>query len=126
MMKQLTEKQTAWFNKNLDNLTKMQARQKALEEKIEALKAKIIANKDKVCDAPTLNTDKYSVTTSPTNTYSLTEEGFNIVLQEQGLDSPFFKHTADMKLVRDYHKYDQFIECKTGKTKMVVKYVVQG
>ena len=125
-MKQLTEKQTAWFNKNLDNLTKMQARQKALEEKIDALKAKIIANKEKVCDEATLNTDKFSVTTSPTNIYSLTEEGFNTVLREQGLDSAFFKHTVDMKLVRDYHKYDQFIECKTGKMKVVVKYVVQG
>lgn len=125
-MTEMTEKQISWFNRNLENLTKMQARQKALESKIDALKEKIIANKNKVCSEATLNTDKYSVTTTPTNTYSLTEEGFNVVLQEQGLDSPFFKHTADMKLVRDYHKYDQFIECKTGKTKVVVKYVVQG
>ena len=125
-MTKLTEKQTAWFNKNLESLTKMQARQKALEAKIEALKEKIIANKDKVCSEATLNTDKFSVTTTPTNIYSLSEEGFNVVLKEQGLDSAFFKHTPDMKLVRDFHKYDEFIECKTGKVKVSVKYVVQG
>ena len=114
------EKRVKWLNTKLEKLEKLKTRIKDLTEQKDSLEAEILSRRDKIGDDATLETGMFKVTFSPTISYSLTEEGYNLIMEKEGLDSIYFKHSPDSVVVRR-SPYANYLEAKEGKMKVMVK-----
>ncbi len=114
------EKRVKWLNTKLEKLEKLKTRIKDLTEQKDSLEAEILSRRDKIGDDATLETEMFKVTFSPTISYSLTEEGYNMIMEKEGLDSIYFKHSPDSVVVRR-SPYANYLEAKEGKMKVMVK-----
>lgn len=126
-MKIEKDNQLRWFNTKVERLQKLREKEKELKAKIVQLEEEICCKKQLLnTEDSTIQTDKFSITLTPTISYEVSEQGFNAIMNEKGLESPFFKHELDKALVRKFPEYDQYVSKKVGKTKVTVKYIVLG
>ena len=115
------------INAICSSLESIRATIKQLEAQKDVLEGQLLELKHSVTDEKTLKTDRYSVTEKPTNTYELSDEGYNVVASEQGFDSACFsKPRPVLKVIRELGKYDQYITCNEGKPSITLKKIVQG
>lgn len=121
--KGLTEKQNIWFNKRITRLETIKDKIKSLDEEKKKLEAEI-EEKSKLIlpeNEKSFETDTFKVTFSPTLSYKIESSTMELIKNNEGLESPFFKISADMDVVRKSGKYNEFVECKEGKMKVLVK-----